>query len=667
MAVDPIILEFRAETARLKKQIDGLDKEVNTLKKDSKSATDTMDRGFDKTTGKVKKTDREVGGLNKTFNTLATRVAAAFAVERIVAFGREAVKLAETAQGVEAAFNNIAGANLNKLREATRGTVSNLQLMQNAVQAQNLGLPIEELGNLFAFATQRARETGESVDFLTNSIVTGIGRKSPLILDNLGISAVALKEALGGVSTEAASVADVTAAVSRIIEGEMANAVDSGVSGSQRLSASLENLTVVIGQRLIPAVDEGSSSLAQLADDLTLALDENDLTFMQRFALIFQDLNPALDQVASATKIAANAQSDLDEEIRSTIDAIETYEERQKRLKETTSQSTPIIKTLKDELKSLNDELENATSQSEINSILERQIELQARINAIINQRTNIQDDSIDPELEIPTLPENPFGGLTEAQREALQESEDAWDEYYHNLTMMQVQNDHEQSESQRFLAEQDRMLLASRLEGAVGYFGALSQLAQASGERNKEFAIFEATINAALAITRAFAEGGISDPITRAIYVATVTTQTLAQIAAIKSQQVPSFYEGTDFVSNSPSKGRRRDDVAARLHYGEAVITAKANSRNKGLARALNKGNERDWIHSHHVLPALMAQKKEYEKQQKKDFATAITQSLALNMPDDRIVREVKRSRLVQQAILEAQKSNHKRNPYRA
>ncbi len=93
--------------------------------------------------------------------------------------------------------------------------------MKRAVQANNFKIPLQELSTLLDFARRRAKETGENVDFLANSIVSGIGRKSPLILDNLGISATALKDELGGASVAASSIGDVTAAVGRIARKEL--------------------------------------------------------------------------------------------------------------------------------------------------------------------------------------------------------------------------------------------------------------------------------------------------------------------------------------------------------------------------------------------------------------------------------------------------------------
>lgn len=140
----------------------------------------------------------------------------------LLAVGAAAIQAYSELEGVQQGFDRLNDANLLKdLREATKGTVTNLELMKAAVQANNFKIPLTELSTLLDFARRRAKETGENVDFLVNSIVTGIGRKSPLILDNLGISATALRDELGGASAAASSIADVTAAVGKIARAEL--------------------------------------------------------------------------------------------------------------------------------------------------------------------------------------------------------------------------------------------------------------------------------------------------------------------------------------------------------------------------------------------------------------------------------------------------------------
>jgi hypothetical protein len=158
-------------------------------------------------------------GQLKDFTSGITKVggiiAGAFAVKEIAGFALEVSKLAGEADGVEAAFNRLPNATrlMLDLKEATGGTVSELDLMKRTVQATNFGISLESLPKLLEFAAVRAQQTGQSVEYLVDSIVTGIGRKSPLILDNLGISAVALKEKMGGVAVATASVGEVADAV----------------------------------------------------------------------------------------------------------------------------------------------------------------------------------------------------------------------------------------------------------------------------------------------------------------------------------------------------------------------------------------------------------------------------------------------------------------------
>jgi hypothetical protein len=196
---------------------------------------------------------------------------AAFAVREVVAFGREVEALARKAEGVEKAFKNIANAGtLEELRKATRGTVSDLQLMQNAVKANNFQIPLDQLGKLFAFANQRARETGESVDYLVESITLGIARKSIPILDNLGISSIQIQE-------EFKKTGDFAKAVGNIIDESMSNAgetVETTAERMERFSASFQNFKANIGADLLPLMDVLLGALEDVGDAAVFVQDK---------------------------------------------------------------------------------------------------------------------------------------------------------------------------------------------------------------------------------------------------------------------------------------------------------------------------------------------------------------------------------------------------------
>ena len=171
-----------------------------------------------------------------------------FAVSKLWEFGKEALRLSGEMEGVRKSFENINQVGLlDNLRKATKGTVSDLELMKQAINAKNLGVPVENLGTMFEFARRRAKETGESVQFLSESIVKGIGRKSPLILDNLGISTIALNEELKKTPNYAQAVAN-------IIEKEMG-----------KMPEDIDTATdpITMEAWIKPAVDAANTSTAQ--------------------------------------------------------------------------------------------------------------------------------------------------------------------------------------------------------------------------------------------------------------------------------------------------------------------------------------------------------------------------------------------------------------------
>lgn len=200
----------------------------------------------------LKSSEKDAKSFGSSMKNIATQIGVAFGLREVLKFGSELVKLAGEAEGVQRAFDRMKGGEVfDDLKTATRGTVSNLELMRKTVTAKNLGVPVADLAKLFEFAAARAADTGESVDFLVNSIVVGIGRKSPLILDNLGISAIALKEKMEGVGIGTASVADVAKAVSKIATEELDKIGKSATTNGQKLqsvSASWDNIKLSIGR-----------------------------------------------------------------------------------------------------------------------------------------------------------------------------------------------------------------------------------------------------------------------------------------------------------------------------------------------------------------------------------------------------------------------------------
>jgi hypothetical protein len=170
---------------------------------------------------------------------------------------QESIELARQGEGIRMAFERLNNPGLlDELKAATHGTVSEIELMQQAIKFENFRLPVEDLANYLAFAQQKAKDTGESIDYLVNSIVTGLGRQSKQILDNLGISAAELTKRMNEGAT-------MTQAVSDIIREEMAKAgdyVETAADRAARAAADTKNKMEDLGRSAMPVAEEFASA-----------------------------------------------------------------------------------------------------------------------------------------------------------------------------------------------------------------------------------------------------------------------------------------------------------------------------------------------------------------------------------------------------------------------
>lgn len=174
---------------------------------------------------------------------------------------RVGVEMAEQADGVTKAFNAMDNPNLlDNLRKATKGTVNDVQLMTAAVQANDFRIPLEDLGKYLEFAQLKAQQTGQSVDYMTNSIVTGLGRKSPLILDNLGISAAEISE-------KTKETGDFMKAVAEIVDTQLAAAGETYISAADRAAqktVELQNAQKALGDEILPLKEQWDDAYADM-------------------------------------------------------------------------------------------------------------------------------------------------------------------------------------------------------------------------------------------------------------------------------------------------------------------------------------------------------------------------------------------------------------------
>ena len=235
-----------------KQQVEEFNRSIGNIKTPDVSANIGGGGLFGNLSGTLK------GGLQVFAGNLMTKVqefamTAASEMKDLVA---ESIEVAKATEGIRMAYDRLNQPYLmSQLKEATHGTVSELELMKQAVKFDNFKLPLEDLATYLAFAQQKAKDTGESIDYLVNSIVTGLGRQSKQILDNLGISASELTRRMN-------EGADMTKAVADIIREEMAKAgdyVETAADRAAKANADLENAMRQLGETMLPLADTGES------------------------------------------------------------------------------------------------------------------------------------------------------------------------------------------------------------------------------------------------------------------------------------------------------------------------------------------------------------------------------------------------------------------------
>jgi len=263
------------------------------LDKASKSLTMTQtllinnSKNLTNVQNKQRKSTRILGG---TFATIRSKLllfnfAMALGVRQLGRFAIQASKV----ESMSTAFNTLSGVTgdsrdaLEKLKEATNGTMSEFDLFQQANNAMVLGVSknSDEMAEMFDIAQRLGRALGRDTASSVESLVTGIGRQSRLMLDNIGII-VKSEEAYKayakkiGVTVELLTEQERKQAfLSATMESARAKVktlqdeTDSSQDVYDRLSASTTNLATATGDLLAPRMTQMATFFTRVADSAT--------------------------------------------------------------------------------------------------------------------------------------------------------------------------------------------------------------------------------------------------------------------------------------------------------------------------------------------------------------------------------------------------------------
>lgn len=271
---------------------------IGALRAEMSAGHAQFERDMGKARAAVQKNGRQMEtAMNKvgasftsTIKTIASIGAAYLAVNKAWDYAEQAAKYEQSRQ----AFNSMAegmGADAEKVFERVRklsgGLIDDNALIESMNKAISLGIPIEKLGDLMLIARAKARDMGITTTQAFNDIATGIGRGSPLILDNLG-----LVMKVGTANEQMA--ASLGKTVQELTDKEKKMAIlnatlDAGKEALSRhnlevltdkermdsLGASAANLGIELGKLLKGPVSDVSSGLASIVKNINELIETN--------------------------------------------------------------------------------------------------------------------------------------------------------------------------------------------------------------------------------------------------------------------------------------------------------------------------------------------------------------------------------------------------------
>lgn len=255
------------DDSQFKKGVDEYNRALQTATKNTGSFAESAEKAG----AAAGKSKSPLAGLSDVLKAVATSAAAIQLARTVLDLGSLGVQ----AQKAQLAFVAISGgtqqatANLNAMRSATQGTISDLDAMAAANRLMQMGLATnaEELGNLTSMAVRLGTAMGRDANASIEEFALLLANQSIPRLDTFGISAgqvrtriAELQAATPGLSREQAFLTAVmeqgTIAMERLGDAGLGQ-----IQNLDKLKASVANLKTNVGEMLAPALLKGAGAM----------------------------------------------------------------------------------------------------------------------------------------------------------------------------------------------------------------------------------------------------------------------------------------------------------------------------------------------------------------------------------------------------------------------
>lgn len=221
--------------------------------------------------------------------------------------GAQTLRTKDAFASLAAGAGTSAQSMLSAMQMASRGTVADADLMAAANRALVLGVATsaQQMADLTAAAITRGRQVGVGATQAISDLVTGIGRMSPEILDNLGIANAksafdTYAATLGTTADKLTDVQKKQALVNAVLESTKGvQVVDDAAASFERMDAAIQNAKDALGEMFGPAI----AAIAQkLADTVNAGMDmtktDGIAASIQKWADLSAELQKARDNLS---------------------------------------------------------------------------------------------------------------------------------------------------------------------------------------------------------------------------------------------------------------------------------------------------------------------------------------------------------------------------------
>jgi hypothetical protein len=270
----------RAASQSAARNIQQVGKAASTANSQVSGASKAMQSALSSVGGEVGKVSASFGGFSAGAIAMTGAIGAVTAgivtlgsslatmANEYVAFDAIKSSLDTLANSVGASGDQI----VSSLQKASSGLIAQKDLALAANRAILFGVAdtAEEMGQLMEVAIARGRAMGLSATQAFGDLVTGLGRISPMILDNLGIvtggeaAFDAYAESIGKTVDQLTDAEKKQFLLNKVISSSkdiVASTAGAQVNAAEQMGAAWTDLRVVIGELASPAVSAGLQAL----------------------------------------------------------------------------------------------------------------------------------------------------------------------------------------------------------------------------------------------------------------------------------------------------------------------------------------------------------------------------------------------------------------------